>query len=113
MNAAMKIITALAAAALATSPAIAVTNDFSDQLKRLPQQRQRAVLRRAVLDDSHSCRRIGAVAYQGSYKNLEMWTVICGPGVTYAAFIGTDGSVQVRPCGDLAELKLPACKLPK
>lgn len=109
----MKIITALTVAALATAPALATANDFSNQLKRLPQQRQRAVLRRAVLDDAQSCRRIGPVAYQGSYKNLEMWTVICGQGATYAAFIGLDGSVQVRPCGDLPKLKLPACKLPK
>ena len=110
---AMKIIAALTAAALAATPALAVGNDFSSQLKRLPEQRQRAVLRRAVLDDSQPCRRIGPVAYQGSYKNLEMWTVQCGGGVNYAAFIGGDGSVQVRPCGDLVQLKLPACKLPK
>ena len=109
----MKIIIACAAAALLVAPAFAVANDFSTKLKQLPPLQQRAVLRRAVLDDAQYCRRIGPVAYQGPYKNLEMWTVQCDRGAAYGAFIGLDGSVQVRPCGDLVKLKLPACKLPK
>ena len=111
----MKIAAALIPALLlvAATPALALKNDFSDRLKKLPTLQQRAVLRRAVLDDSQYCRRIGPVAYQGPYKNLEMWTVRCDRDVAYAAFIGLDGSVQVRPCQDLAKLKLPACRLPK
>ena len=109
----MKIFAALAAAMLVAAPASALTNDFSNQLKKLPEYRQRAVLRRAVLDDQQYCRRIGPVAYQGPFKNLEMWTVSCDRGADYAAFIGLDGSVQIRPCRDLAKLKLPACRLPK
>lgn len=113
MQGRMKIVAALVLAALTVTPAYALPNSFSDQLKRLPQLRQRAVLRRAVLDDGKYCRRIGPVAYQGAYKNLEMWTVQCDRGVAYGAFIGLDGSVQVRPCGDMTELKLPACRLPR
>lgn len=109
----MKIALALIPALLAASPALALKNDFSDQLKKLSPLQQRAVMRRAVLDGSQYCRRIGPVAYQGPYRNLEMWTVQCDKSASYAAFIGQDGSVQVRPCRDLAKLKLPACRLPK
>lgn len=113
----MKIVTAFAAlslaAAIAATPAFAAANAFSDQLKKLSPTQQRATLRRAVLDEGKYCRRIGPVAYQGPYKNLEMWTVRCDKGADYAAFIGIDGSVQVRPCRDLASLKLPTCRFPK
>lgn len=109
-----KIVTAAVTAALlgATVPAFAA-NGFSDQLKKLSPLQQRATLRRAVLDEGKKCRRIGPVAFQGAYKNLDMWTVQCDRDVFYAAFIGPDGSVQVRPCADLASLKLPTCRLPK
>ena len=111
----MKSALPLIAALLLAGPALAAPqkNDFNEQLKKLPSLQQRAVMRRAVLDDGQYCKRIGAVAYQGPYKNLEMWTVQCGKDASYAAFIGLDGSVQVRPCRDLAKLKLPACRLPK
>lgn len=110
----MKLFSALAiAAAFFAVPATAAQNDFSNQLKRLSPLQQRATMRRAVLDDGQYCKRIGPVAYQGPYRNLEMWTIQCDRGVNYAAFIGLDGSVQVRPCGDLVKLKLPACRLPK
>lgn len=110
----MRIMTALIlVASLASAPAFAVANDFSNQLKKLPSLQQRATLRRAVLDEGQYCKRIGPVAYQGPYKNLEMWTVQCDRGAAYGVFIGLDGSVQARPCGDMKELKLPACKLPK
>lgn len=111
----MKIVTLAAIAALSLSPvaAQAAPNGFSDQLKNLSPLQQRATLRRAVLDEGQYCRKIGPVAYQGPFKNLEMWTVQCDRGANYATFIGLDGSVQVRPCADLAKLKLPVCRLPK
>jgi hypothetical protein len=109
----MKLIATIAAAAIAASPAFALTNDYSNQLKKLSPTQQRATMRRAVLDSGQYCKRIGPVAYQQPYKNLEMWTVQCDRGAAYAVFIGLDSSVQVRPCRDLAELKLPVCRLPK
>ena len=108
----MKLIATIAAAVIAATPAIALTNDYSNQLKKLSPIQQRATMRRAVLDNGQYCKRIGPVAYQQPYKNLEMWTVQCDRGAAYAVFIGLDASVQVRPCRDLAELKLPACRLP-
>ncbi len=104
---------ALAAAALLSAPTLAASNAFSDQLKKLPPIQQRSVMRRAVLDDKQYCKQVATTAYQGSFKNLEMWTARCDHGADYGIFIGPDGSVQVRPCRDLAELKLPLCKLPK
>jgi hypothetical protein len=109
----MKPILALLAAAIAAAPAAAVTNDFSNQLKKLSPLQQRATMRRAVLDEGKYCKRIGPVAYQGPYKNLEMWNVQCDRGAAYGVFIGLDGTVQVRPCEDLAQLKLPTCRIPK
>lgn len=116
MNAVMNItaiIAAVAAAVMTAAPAAALRNDFSDQLKKLSPLQQRATMRRAVLDNGQYCKRIGPVAYQGPYRNLEMWTVQCDRGAAYAVFIGLDASVQVRPCADLVQLKLPACRLPK
>jgi len=104
---------ALFAFALLAAPAAASANDYSNQLKKLSPLQQRATMRRAVLDSGQYCKRIGPVAYQMPYKNLEMWTVQCDRDVAYAVFIGLDASVQVRPCGDLRQLKLPACRLPK
>ena len=111
----MKTIASLAAILLAATPALAigVTNSFSDALKKMSPIQQRAVMRRAVLDHEQYCKRIGPVAYQGVYKNMEMWVVRCDRGAAYGAFIGSDGSVQVRPCADLITFKLPRCKLPK
>ena len=110
----MKTIARLAAVVLASPAlAIAVPNIYRDSLKKMSSIQQRAVMRRAVLDHEQYCKRIGPVAYQGVYKNMEMWVVRCDRDAAYGAFIGSDGSVQVRPCADLITFKLPRCKLPK
>ncbi len=115
MDEGMKIIATIAAAALAITPAFAigVTNDYNARLQKLPELQQRAIMRRAVLDHNQYCKRIGPVAYQAPYKNMQMWVVKCDRGAAYAAYVGPDGSVQVRPCADLVSLKLPACRVPK
>lgn len=100
---------------LAAIPAAAAVNpaqDYSDRLRRLSDIERRAVMRRAILDGAQYCQQVLATAYQGSYRNLVMWTAHCAKGGDYAAFIGPDGSVQVRPCTDLAKLNLPLCRLP-
>jgi hypothetical protein len=38
-----------------------------------------------------------------------MWTATCDDKRQWAIFAGPDGSAQVRPCRDLAELGLPQC----
>ncbi len=111
----MKSLIALVAIVFAAVPAtaIGVTNDFNGRLLKMSPTVQRAVMRRAVLDHNQYCKHIGPVAYQGPYKNLEMWVVKCDLGAAYGAFVGVDGSVQVRPCADLISFKMPACRIPK
>ena len=111
----MKSIATLAAVAIAAGPAMAVgvANPFNERLKTLSSTQQRAIMRRAVLDHDQYCKQIGPVAYQGPYKNLQMWVVKCDKGAAYGAFVGIDGSVQVRPCADLISFKMPACRIPK
>lgn len=95
-------------AAAAVNPAV----DYSNRIMKLPEIEQRAVMRRAILDGVQYCKQVLATAYQGSYKNLVMWTAHCAKGGDYAVYIGPDGSAQVRPCTDLAKLNLPLCRLP-
>lgn len=106
-------ILALLAAATAVAPALASppANTFSERLQRLDELRRHTVLRRAVLDSGAPCKRIDRAGVSGRYKNLVMWTARCVPGRDYALFIGPDSSVQVRECGELAKLGLPACRL--
>jgi hypothetical protein len=95
-------------AAAAVNPAM----DYSNRIMKLSDIEQRAVMRRAILDGVQYCKQVLATAYQGSYKNLVMWTAHCAKGGDYAVYIGPDGSAQTRPCTDLAKLGLPLCRLP-
>jgi len=110
-----KMLAALAALLLTTTPALAqkpLPNPFSDKLATLKDIPRRAVLRRAVLDNNRWCDRVIDDRRQGTWRNLSMWTVRCGRGAEYGVFIGPDQSVQVNPCADMAKSKLPACQLP-
>ena len=107
----MRIAALIALAAAAPLAAqVPAPNDFSDRLARLPELQRNAVLRRALLDSNSYCKRIEGGRFQQAYKNLKMWTARCDGKYSYAVFIGPDASVQARPCGDLARLKLPACR---
>ncbi|SNS79091.1 hypothetical protein SAMN06295912_11646 [Sphingomonas laterariae] len=109
------LLAALIAATMA-SPVLAQpkpqANPYSDRLAALTDLQRNAALRRAVLDSGQYCKRVEWSAKQQTYKNLVMWTARCNPGGDKAVFIGPDGSVQVRPCKDLAQLKLPQCRMP-
>lgn len=108
------VILAAVAGAISVAPAVAAqpSNPFSERLQRLDELRRYTVLRRAVLDSGAPCKRVERAGVSGQYKNLVMWTARCVPGGDYALFIGPDASVQVRDCGELAKLGLPACRLP-
>jgi hypothetical protein len=106
---------ALLAAAVLTGSATAQVRSntakaYSDALTKLDDIPRRAALRRAILDSGEKCVRVEKAAYQGPYKNLEMWVATCTGNLRYGAFIGPDGSVQVSECGYLVSLKWPACR---
>ncbi|WP_380875522.1 hypothetical protein ACFB49_04950 [Sphingomonas sp. DBB INV C78] len=106
----------IAAMALGTTPAMAqvkpVPNPYSDRLEKLTELQRNAAMRRAVLDSGQYCKRVEWSGKQQQYKNLVMWVARCDPGGDKAVYIGPDGSVQVRPCTDAAQLKLPQCRMP-
>jgi hypothetical protein len=111
-NIAMPIASLLLLIAVPAGAAVNPALDYSNRLMKLSDIQQRAVMRRAILDGVQYCKQVLATAYQGSYKNLVMWTAHCAKGGDYAVYIGPDGSAQVRPCTDLAKLNLPLCRLP-
>lgn len=109
----MKILLAILAASAAIMPVAAQPpNPFSDRLQKLGELRRHAVLRRAILDSGEQCKRVERAGINGRHKNLVMWSARCTPGGDYAVFIGPDASVQVRSCGDVVKLGLPACRMP-
>ena len=103
---------ALAVAAPATAQ-IKVANPATDQLRAYPDIQRRAVLRGIVMDGGGYCKRVEQAGLQGPYGNLMMWRAKCDlkdPRLDYAVFIGADMTAQVRPCTDMAALKLPLCR---
>jgi len=106
---------ALLSLAIAASPlqAVKISNPASDQLTKLSDLQRRGALRGALLDSGYACTRVEKATIQGPWKNMIMWRAQCSttdPRYDYAIFVGPDASIQARPCGDLAELKLPACR---
>ncbi len=106
---------ALLSAALLTGSAVAqvrsqTAKTYSDQLAALQDIPRRAALRRAILDSGEKCARVEKAAYQGPYKNLEMWVATCTGNLAYGAFIGPDGTVQVSDCAYLVKVKWPVCR---
>ena len=110
-----KSLAALSAAILAIAPLAAQAPSqsakaYSDRLAGLSDIQRRAALRRAILDSGETCLRVDKAAYQGTYKNLQMWVARCPGPRDYGAFIGPDGSVQVSGCAYLRTVKWPACR---
>lgn len=66
-------------------------------------------LKRAIYDSGNVCKRLTESKFLIDYGNLAMWRATCADGKSWAVFIAPEGSAQVRPCADLAELKLPLC----
>ncbi len=88
-----------------------IRNDFHDRISALDDLQRGAVLRNAIRTSGESCDRVEASAFQQDYENLKMWTAKCQTS-TYAVFLAATGDVQVRPCSQTVELKLPACREP-
>jgi hypothetical protein len=88
---------------------IVVRSEAQDQLHQLDDLNRAIALKRAIYASGFTCKRVAKSGYVQEYKNLSMWTASCDDRRQWAIFAGPDGSAQVRPCQDLAELGLPQC----
>ena len=90
---------------------IVVRSEAQDQLHQLDDLNRAIALKRAIYASGFTCKRVVQSGYLREYKNLSMWTATCDDKKQWAIFAGPDGSAQVRPCQDLAELGLPQCAI--
>ena len=88
---------------------IVVRSEAQDQLHKLDDLNRAIALKRAIYASGRTCKRVVESGYVQEHKNLSMWTATCDDNRQWAIFAGPDGSAQVRPCHDLAELGLPQC----
>ena len=96
-------------------PEIKVRGEEQKQLAAASEQNRTIGLKRAIYDAGATCKRVVATGFVTEYKNMAMWQAGCvdGSGANrkdWAIFVAADGSIQVRPCGDLKGLGLPECK---
>jgi len=110
----MIVLVPMAAAACDKQPTtprtpIAVRSEAQDRLHKLNDMDRAIGLKRAIYDAGEVCKRVVQSGYVTEHQNLSMWTASCDDGKSWAVFVGPDGSAQVRPCQDMAQLKLPAC----
>ncbi len=89
--------------------ATTIRNEYHERISALDDLQRGAALRRAIRASGESCDRVEASGFQQDYENLKMWTAKC-QSTSYAVFLAATGDVQVRPCMQTAELKLPACR---
>ncbi len=90
---------------------IKVQGDEQRQLAGANEMDRAIALKRAIYDAGSTCKRVTGSGFVTDYKNMSMWQANCDDGRNWAVFIAANGSVQVRPCADLKELKLPECKV--
>ena len=90
--------------------AIKAANPTSDGLKTLTPIYRSLGLRRAIVDNGQRCKKVDRGHFQQEYQNMAMWTANCTDSGEWAVFIAPNGNVQVRRCGNLASIKLPACQ---
>ena len=88
---------------------IVVRSEAQDQLHQLDDLNRAIGLKRAIYQSGYTCKRVESSGYVQEHKNLSMWMAKCDDRRDWAIFVGPDGTAQVRPCRDLAQLGLPAC----
>lgn len=100
---------ALPATAIAQQPSAA---NYGKRLAGLSDIQRKAAVRNGIIESKLWCKRVVALAHQGTYRNLDMWVARCGPKplVDYGVFLGPDGTVQISTCADLVKVKWPACR---
>lgn len=92
---------------------ISVRSEQQNALHNLSESNLKIALRRAIYDSGKKCNTLTKVGYVQEYGNLSMWTASCANNQSFAVFVGPDGSVQVRDCKEVEQLKLPACVITK
>lgn len=90
---------------------ISVRSEAQNSLHRLNEMNLKIALRRAIYDSGKACNTVTQAGYVQEYGNLSMWTASCRSGRSFAIFVGPDGSAQVRDCGEMEALRLPACTI--
>ncbi|MFL6733568.1 MAG: hypothetical protein ACJ8EY_02605 [Sphingomicrobium sp.] len=86
-----------------------VGSEGQQRLHQLNEMDRAITFKRAIYASGFACKRIERSGYVQEYGNLSMWTAHCSDKRNWAIYVGPDESVQVRPCEQAAELKLPAC----
>ena len=92
-------------------PVIKVQGDEQRQLAAASELNRAIALKRAIYDGGATCKRVTATGFVTDYKNMAMWQARCDDERDWAIFIAANGSIQLRPCADLKDLKLPECKV--
>jgi hypothetical protein len=92
---------------------ISVRSEQQNALHKLSESGLKIALRRAIYDSGKKCNTVTSAGYVQEYGNLSMWTASCASKMSFAIFVGPDGSVQVRDCKEVEQLKLPACVITK
>jgi len=92
------------------SKSVKAANPTSDGLQALTPLYRFLGLRRAIVDNGQRCKKVDRGRYQETFKNMALWTAHCTDSGDWAVFIAPNGNVQVRRCGNLASIKLPACQ---
>ncbi|TFI57911.1 hypothetical protein E2493_11990 [Sphingomonas parva] len=90
---------------------IKAANPVSDQLKGMTEIYRYLGLRRAITDSGQRCKKVDRGAYQEDYKTMALWTAHCTDTGDWAIFIAPNADVQVRRCGHMEQLGLPACRV--
>ena len=88
---------------------IVVRSEAQDQLHQLDDLNRAIGLKRAIYQSGYTCRRVESSGYVQEHENLSMWMAKCDDRRDWAIFVGPDGTAQVRPCRDVAQLGLPPC----
>lgn len=96
-------------AAAPVNKQIKVQGEAQKQLAAASEMDRAIGLKRAIYDSGSVCKRLTESKFVTDYKNMAMWRASCADGKNWAIFVAPEGSTQVRPCGDLKELKLPLC----
>ena len=92
-------------------PKIAVRGEEQDQLHQLDDPMRDIALKRAIAASGTRCQRVTRSGYVTEHGNLSMWSASCSDNRQWAIFVGPDGTAQVRPCEQMAQFDLPACRI--